>query len=98
MRANWRMVVLVALFFLQTLFVFAQDRLFYQAMEIKRERVRRDSIEAGGSEKQAQVISSVMEEVRYEVSSYVRNVVVLSLIFNFSMFIVALSIRQTDVT
>lgn len=46
--------------------------------------MRREAIEAGVPEKQAQVIASVVREMEYEVSSYVRNAVGLSPTLNFS--------------
>ena len=96
MRANWKVIVLTAMFILQTVFVFAQDRLFNEAMEIKQERVQRETIASGAPEKQAQAISTVVREVKYEVSSYVRNVVVLSLMLNFGMLMVAVGSKQKD--
>jgi hypothetical protein len=85
MRTNWKVIVLTAMFVIQTVLVFTQDRLFNEAMEIKRERVER-----------TQAISSVMQEMQYEVSSYVRNVVVLLLISNFGMLVVAASSKPKD--
>lgn len=94
MRANWRVGVLVVLFVLQSAFVFFQDRLFQEAMEIKHEWVQERAVKAGVSEEQARAVSYVMWEVKYEVSSYVRNALGLSLAFNFSMLMVAVGIRQ----
>jgi hypothetical protein len=85
MRTNWKVIVLTAMFVIQTVLVFAQDRLFNEAMELKRERVQR-----------TQAISSVMQETQYEVSSYVRNVVLLSLMSNFGMLVVAASSKSKD--
>jgi hypothetical protein len=79
------MIVLTTMFVIQTALVFTQDRLFNEAMGIKRERVQR-----------MQAISSVMQEVQYEVSSYVRSVAVLLLISNFGMLVVAASSKPKD--
>lgn len=96
MRVNRRMGVLSALFFLQFAFVFVQDRHFNQAMEAKREWGRKDAIQAGVPETQVRAIASAIGEMKYEVSSYVQSLAVISLTCNFSMIVVALSARQED--
>ncbi len=84
------------MFVLQTTFVFLEDRSFKEGMRQRRELVLQDSVASKVPAQQAMSVASALQETEYEVSSYVRNVLGLSLIFNFAMLIVGIGDRQKD--
>lgn len=96
MKRNRKHVILIVMFTLQTTFVFFWDHSFKQGMEQRREVVMQDSAAGKVSTQQAAGVASALLETEYQVSSYVRNALWMSLMFNLVMLFVAINDRQKD--
>jgi hypothetical protein len=95
-KRNWTQVILIVMFALQTTFVYYWDRSFKLGMDQQREMVMQDSAAGKVSAQQAASVASVLLETEYQVSSYVRNALLMSLMFNFVMLFVAINERRKD--
>ena len=96
MRRNWKLIILIIMFAAQTAFVYVQDQQFEEGMRYRRELVLQDSAAGKIPAEQAASVASALLETGYQVSSYVRNALLLSLMFNFVMLFVVISDRQKE--
>jgi hypothetical protein len=95
-KRNRNLAILIVMFALQTAFVFYWDNSFKQGMTQRREMVMQDSAAGKIPTQQAASMASVLLETEYQVASYVRNALMMSLMFSFSMLLVATGERPKD--
>lgn len=84
------------MFLLQTAFLFVGDHYFKEDVRQRRELVLQDSAAGKIPSQQAASVASALQETGYAVSSHVRNVLWVSLAFNFSMLLIVASDRRKN--